>query len=368
MDPDDGCETGNGECCENGPQFKGDPINIYSGNTFEKETDIQFPTNFKEGFVFQRYYNSRGSSASSIGNAWRHSFSTKLNEFSYISNVVTYSVAPYYEVIRKTGIKISDDTGKAHYFYLDNSFVGLYSEKSKLYSKDQYVVWKNLAGVEYSFENGKLAFMTDEEGNKISFEYDGAGRLTRALDESTFRALGFNYNADGLIESITGPITEAVPDGLWVRYQYDTNGNLRRVEHAGSNNGSGPSGFEYIYADPNAPHNLTEKHNLAGEFLSSWQYDAQDRAWKNIARDGKGVTINYSTSSVLVTDAQGVQKSYTIATIDGRRRITNITGASGCASCGGGGDIVRYGYDEAGRINEIEHANGRIDLHTDFDA
>ena len=76
------------------------------------------------------------------------------------------------------------------------------------------------------------------------------------------------------------PVTNAVTDGIWVTYQYDVEGNLTRVIYADDGNGSTASGFEYKYEDTNDVHNLTEKRNLAGEFLASWAYDTTDRAYE----------------------------------------------------------------------------------------
>ncbi|MFZ1983121.1 MAG: DUF6531 domain-containing protein, partial [Desulfatitalea sp.] len=360
---DDCCKEEEGTCCPPGvpkcPNDKvGNPISVISGNKEETETDLQFNTFHEKGFKFYRTYKSRSEISSVLGFGWTHNYHVVMEQFLSAS---TYAY------------QIKDESGRNHHYQDidgDGTYIGIMSTKGTLvHEPDGTFTWHRSNDITYTF-NQNLQFIakTDGNGNVQSLAYDAEGLLESVTDQATGRAIGFHYNVANRIDYITGPITTAVPDGIWFRYQYDTNGNLTRVEYADSNNGSDPSGFEYIYADPNAPHNLTEKRNLAGEFLSSWQYDALDRAWKNITRDGKGVTITYNGSSVLVTDAHGVQKTYTIATVNGRRRITAVTGANGCTSCGGGNDAVRYGYDEEGRVNEIEHANGRIDLYTDFDA
>jgi RHS repeat-associated protein len=272
---------------------------------------------------------------------------------------------------RTDHFRITDESGRYH-LYKDTSgnniHTGCMSTTGTLVREaGGTYTWHRANGTTYTFNQDlKFTSKTDGNGNVQSLSYNTEGLLETVTDHSTGRTIGFLYNEEDRIEHITGPITAAVPGGIWITYQYDAVGNLTRVIYADDDNGSGASGFEYQYSDPRDPHNLTEKRNLAGEFISSWKYDRYDRAYENISRDGKGVTISgYGTSSVTVTDAQGVQKTYTTETFKGRKTITHISGANGCASCGG--DAVRYGYDDKRRVNEIEYANGRIDQYTDFD-
>ena len=47
--------------------------------------------------------------------------------------------------------------------------------------------------------------------------YDGSNRLSTINDISSQKTLTLNYNpTTDLLESISGPVTEAVPDGIWV--------------------------------------------------------------------------------------------------------------------------------------------------------
>jgi RHS repeat-associated protein len=333
----------------------GNPINIYSGNNKEYEIDLKFTTHFEKGFEFYRRYRSRSDLDSAMGFGWTHNYNV-------IMQPMGLDFADAYIII--------DESSQPHY-YQDTTDLGLYlgimSTKGYLAEEsDGTFTWHRANGIIYTFDaDFKLVAKQDGNGNIQTLTYDTNGLLETVTDEATGRSIGFVYNTDGRIDHITGPVTTAVPDGIWVSYQYDTDGNLTHVIYADDNNGSTASGFEYKYEDTYDVHNLTEKRNLAGEFLSSWTYDSEDRAYENVTRDGKGVSITgYGTSSVVVTDAQGVQKTYTIDTINGRKTITNVTGG-GCASCGG--DIVRYGYDDQRRVNEVEYANGRIDTYSDFD-
>ena len=359
-DPEDCCKEKEGSCCLPGApkcasDEDGDPINILSGNNRQVETDFEFNTPHEISLRFYRTYKSRLTHNTILGYGWNHSF-------NYTLTPVNPTMISHY--------RIMDESGRFHYYRDmdgDGTYNGILSSKGTLVAEtDDTFTWHRANGITYTF-NQQLQFIAkqDGHGNVQTLSYNTDGRLETVTDQATGRAMGFVYNADDRIAQITGPVTAAVPDGVYVSYQYDADGNLTRVEYADDNNGSAASGFEYKYEDPNDVHNLTEKRNLAGEFLSSWEYDNQDRAFKNITRDGRGVTIVYRQNRVFVTDAQGVEKTYIIENIDGQRTITNISG-TGCASCGG--DAVRYGYDDHRRVNEIEYANGRIDRYADFGA
>ncbi len=334
----------------------GNPIRILSGNNEEVETDIAFSTPHEKKFEIYRTYKSRKTTSTRMGYGWTHNY-----------NVVLTQADPS----RTDHYRIVDESGRYHLYRDmdgDNTYTGYISTKGTLvHESDGTYTWYRPNGITYIF-NMALQFIAkiDGNGNVQTLTYNADNFLDTVTDEATGRSIGFVYNAEGYIDHITGPVTPAVPDGIYVSYQYDTQGNLTLVTYADDNNGSGASGFEYRYEDPYDEHNLTEKRNLAGEFLSNWTYDSSDRAYENTTCDGKGATITgFGTSSVVVTDAHGAQKTYTIESINGRNTITNVSSPSGCVSCGG--DAVRYGYDDQRRVNEIEYANGRIDQYTSFD-
>ncbi len=347
------CKPGQPKCTKD---EVGDPINVLSGRNKEKETDFQFSTPHEKGFKLYRTYKNRSDISSILGYGWTHNYNIVLSPA---------------DLFRTDHYRIIDESGRYHLYQdmdLDGIYIGYLSTKGYLFEEDDGTyTWYRANGIRYLFNQDlQCIAKSDSNGNVQTLTYNTDGLLETVTDESTGRSIGFIYNADGRIEYVTGPVTNAVTDGIWVTYQYDVEGNLTRVIYADDGNGSTASGFEYKYEDTNDVHNLTEKRNLAGEFLASWAYDTADRAYENISRDGKGVDIDYGTNQVVVTDAQGIQKIYTIAIIDGRRTITNITGGGGCSSCGVD-DIVRYGYDDKRRVNEIEYANGRIDRYEDFD-
>ncbi len=328
---------------------KGDPINILSGNLVERERDISLPSPFHNGLVFKRFYNSQSTSSGALGYGWSHSFSAVLT--------TNYSDSSM--------IKIKDESGRGLFFSTtDNiNFIGLYNEKSSVVLENNEYVWKRNDSLLYFFdEYGVLIRIEDRNGNQLSLSYNSYNRLETILDQSSNRSLTFYYNANNNLDHIVGPVTQSIPNGIWVSFGYDTNNNLDSVTYADG------SGFDYKYEDPNDDHNLTQKSDKQSNTLATWFYGYNDKAYKNINREGTGVTILFvSETQVDVTDAYDFTRSYTIdSSIDARKRIIQAQGTVGCSTCNE--DVVRIDYDTSGRIMEKEYANGRIDSFEDYDS
>ena len=56
----------------------GNPISIFTGNKFETQLDLRFPSPFKNDFLFARYYNSQSEKLDSLGYGWSHSYLSNL--------------------------------------------------------------------------------------------------------------------------------------------------------------------------------------------------------------------------------------------------------------------------------------------------
>ncbi len=340
-------------------QYAGNPINILNGNKIEKETDILLPSSFEDQLVFLRYYNSQSAEISSIGRGWTHNFHLKLYQ--------NFNNTPYL-------IKILDETGRGHYFEdSDNDFVfeEFFSGVSRVVNNSNGELLWERGGEEYRFDSvsGNLLSVTDKGGNHISVSYDEYSGLLMALkDRGSSRTITFHYNEDDRIDYISGPVTTAVPDGVWVSYEYDINGNLTKVIYADDGNGSSASGFEYRYEDANDANNLTAKYDLEGHLLSSWTYDASDRAVSNSNTKGTGVkNIDYSDSAaVVVTDAYDIAQTYHIEEIAGRKKIIEKSNSQSCGTCASGIKATQFD-PETGYPVRREYVNGRIDLFQDYD-
>jgi RHS repeat-associated protein len=335
---------------QGGGGLVGETIRILNGNTVEFRQDLGFSSPNRLGLSFAATYNSRSNINGLLGYGWTHTYGVSLNT-NFVMGDERY-------------LKILDQTGRAAFFKKEGVgfFKGQFYQHSYIASDAIGYVWYRLDGSRYGFANsGTLMWLEDESGNRIDLEYDAQNRLQRAVDITSRRELNFNYNSAGLLESISGPITSAVPDGIWASYEYDRNQNLVKVIYADG------SGITYSYVDPADIHNLTEKKNTAGYLLNTWAYDDQDRCTENYSVDGNGVSIEYlNQNQAESTDAYGVMRIYTIDEFGDRRRVTSMTGSGGAPY--NDSYIVRWAYDSRMNLIEVETTSGIIHRYLDHDA
>ena len=335
-------------CSLNDQSKHGNPIRIYNGNNIESNIDISLKTPFAKGLNFKRYYNSRSAINGVNGFGWTHTFNIKLNpSIGTIDGL----------------IKINDSTGRGIIFKSNGTiYEGMDGEHSTIEETDGLFFWATPQNITYTFDStGRLINVKDKHGNNQNLAYNAQNLLETVTDEASGRVLSFFYNSNSKIDHIEGPVTDAIPDGIWVTYGYDVNDNLTDVTFPDG------SGYTYTYTDPNDVHNLSEKRDKLNHFISNWVYDTDDRAYQCTNRDGKSVTIDYTNPDIVeVTDTYGTTRLYTITEINGRKKVTNVSGQPGCTSCGI--DVVRYEYDADRNLIEKEYTNGRIDKYENYDA
>jgi RHS repeat-associated protein len=334
---------------QGGGGLVGETIRILNGNMVEFREDLNFASPHRSGLSFTATYNSKSERHSSLGHGWSHTYSAMLDAA--------------YEVAGKIYLTIVDPTGRVSYFKEETAgiYKGQFYERTRVIAEAGGYVWHRLDGVRYGYsDSGALLWLEDESGNRLELGYDTQNRLEWVVDQASGRALTFNYDANGLLSSISGPITPAVPSGIWASYGYDENENLVTVSYADG------SGFVYDYADPADIHNLTQKRKTAGHLLNNWVYDNKDRCVENYSVNGTGVAIDYGTEKeITVIDAYGAIRIYTIEEISGRRRLSSMTGPGGAPY--NNSYIVRWGYDNQMNLKEVETAAGTIHRYLDYD-
>jgi len=333
---------------QGGGGLVGDTVRILNGNTVLLRSDIAFASPHTHGLPFQTTYNSQSDFAGSAGFGWTHTYDAFL--------------IPGFAWDGQTFLKILDHTGRAHYFRQDapGVFKGEFKERSHVEAESGGYVWYRLDGSRYGFaDTGRLDWIADEKGNRLSLGYDAQSRLETVGDSAGGRLLTLHY-AGGMLDHISGPITAAVSDGVWVSYEYDSYQNLVSVDYADG------SGFIYTYTDPDDVHNLTARRNKADHLLNTWAYDSQDRCIDNYSVNGTGVTIDYvSGIQVDVTDAYGTLRTYEVSEISGRKRVTALQGA--VAAPYDENNIVRWQYDTNLNLIEVETAGGAIHQYQNYD-
>ena len=335
---------------EGGGGLVGETVRILNGNAVEYRSDINFSSPNSLGLSFSASYNSKSETLGALGFGWTHTYDVSLYP-SFLVGSITY-------------LKIVDQTGRASCFVEDTpgEYQGAFFERSLVKEEGGEYVWYRLDGSRFGFSlAGNLIWIEDEKQNRLTVVYDALDRPETVTDTASGRTLTFNYNVSGRLETITGPITPAVPTGTWVTYGYDANNNLTSVTH------SDGSGYAYSYTDPEDIHNLTEKRDKENHLLNTWSYNSQDRVENNFSTQGRGVSISYvSASQVEVTDAYGTLRTYALGYTGDRKRVISMQGPGW--SPYSVVNSVRWGYDGQMRLIEVEYANGTINHYQDYDA
>jgi RHS repeat-associated protein len=331
----------------------GETIRVLNGNTIDSRSDLQFSSPNQLGLTLQAFYNSRSDTTGSMGYGWTHTYEIYLD--------------PSFDIGGDTFLKIIDGTGRGHYFSEESAgeYSGVFAEKSRVVLDEGEYIWYRLDGSRFGFSaTGQLLWMDDPTGNTLVLAYDEDNLLETVTDTSGGRVLTFTYNADDLMDHVTGPVSEAVSDGIWVSYGYDTNNNLISATYPDG------SGFEYYYTDSNDIHNLTQKEDKAGHVINTWSYDDNDRTVSSFSRDGKGVDIVYtSDTQVDVTDAYGKEREYLLDYISGRNRVSAIINGPGGAGAfpWSTSNAVSWIYDEDMNPLEVEYSGGTINQYLYYD-
>jgi len=160
--------------------------------------------------VFRRYISHDPYSfpyLGALGRGWMHSFDVFLEEFP--DGTVRFhgpSPTPLARVFK------SLPNGSFESAPGDHSELSLQGDNTfQLREKNGYKM--------RFLTNGKLHYMEDRNGNRITLSYDGNGRLVQAA-HTTGDSLVFAYNAAGRIQSVTDPLSRVT------QYVYDTTGQL----------------------------------------------------------------------------------------------------------------------------------------------
>jgi YD repeat-containing protein len=351
---------------EGGGGLVGGTIRMVNGNAIEYREDLTFPSPHRLRLAFRATYNSQSDRVGALGHGWTHTYEISFN--------------PSFQLGNQTFLKIVDEMGRASYFQEDltGEYLGAFGEHSQVKAENGDYVWYRLDGTKYRISPaGRLNSIDDQIGNRLQLNYNTQTQLLETVtDQTTGCTLRFYYD-NGFLDYIKGPETEKVADGIWVAFDYDTNQNLTSVTYADGS--SSPtdctdcSGFTYDYAAP-SNHNLTQKQDKHADrhLLNSWGYDENDRAVDNFKNSTiffsiKGVSIEYvSDTQVKVTDAYGTLRTYTLEEVNGRKRVTAMTGPASAPYTDS--NAKRWVFDGQMNLTEVEYAGGTINQYQDHNA
>lgn len=353
------CSPGAGEnkCAQ-----AGNPINVITGNKFQREVDLPALPGVM-GLEIVRYYNSALSGIHSrtgiLGRGWRLSYEVSLAP-----------VGDTIQVLEADGTRLIFARDPLHpSLCASNDPANGNIEVHRTRDGDEYV-WNKNDGRRLSFNrHGRLVQILAPTGEFVTMRHDARGWLVQVTDPQG-RSLTLDYlDKQSLaagrrfrgVQSIDTPVGRfdygygsALPQGGDPADRHELLANLVKVAR--------PDGGtrQYHYEDAHFPTLLTGISVLGDDAqgkpalqrFATYGYDANGKAVMSTHAGGVGkITLDMSVGGrTVLTNSLGQQTVYRYSFIAGQQRLTEVRGA-GCSQCGEMN--VRYGYDALGRTTSV---------------
>lgn len=308
----------------------GNPCDVRSGAKTEVVTDINLPW-----VELVRSYSTAGvGDAGVLGHGWRHNHQVRL----YVdgaSAVVQEGMGAQRIFQQHNGqLQAIDASGDV---LVDHA-------GQWLMRKEEETLLFNAAG--------QLVTRTNNAGDALTYAYDETGLLVSVSDQRG-RSLLFVH---GVEDSGSYRLWEVLLDGQpLVAYQQDASGRLAQTSYADN------TSVLYHYENASFPAHLTGVTREDGQRFSTFTYDAHGRATSSQHAGGvDGVWLSYANGSTSVTDALGLQSTYTFSQPPGgRRRVAGISDFRGSQST----LFHTVAEDPLGRIKQSTDRLGTITAH-----
>ncbi len=300
----------------------GNPINMATGNKFQRETDIA--SQRVNTLEFARFYNSNRRVH------WTHTYSTYLVFRSTHIQLVSADGLER-SFLRDSGGTLATSTalGAGSLRKVGNGweYVNLEKDVQAFDSQGRLVQWRGSSGYQYSLAYaGAVVTVTDSYGKKMTLEHDTYGRLTKVSNAA-----------------------------ISVQYGYDSGGRLIAATRKGTGNWS--ANRQYVYDDARWPFHLTGLIDERGIRFATWSYDGRGRAISSEHAGGvEKVTLAYNDLGVTtLTNALGKRSIHTFQTIASVRRAVKVEGQ---ASPNCSLSNSSFAYDEPGNLIERTDEKG----------
>jgi hypothetical protein len=300
--------------CFPGAPFCGEPINVGTGNEFERVNDYQ--TVGENTLSFTRYYNSLGdiynpsTFATSLGGNWRSSYDRYL-KVSTPTMIMAERADGQVPSFTWTGSTWTADSD------VDIKLVQSGSTWTLIDHDDSVETYTAISANE-----AILTSIKARNGYTQTLSYNGGNQLTSVTD-SYRRSLSFAYS-NGLLSTVTAP------DGLVLSYGYNSSGinpgvNDRLVSVGYSTNP--PTSQSYVYENASFPLALTGIIDENSNRFATWTYDSSGRATSSQHAGGADrttITYNDSDGSRTVTNALGEREIYRFTVLQGVPKVAGI--------------------------------------------
>jgi YD repeat-containing protein len=329
--------VGGNAIATNGPSTVGQPIDLGTGNMFERVSD--YATAGQNPLAFVRTYNSQSPStvyATELGPNWRSNYDLYLRILS--PSLVTAE--------RGDGKLISCGILAGTTQWMCDTDQGLTLAQSgsawTITDANQNVeTYATLSGG----AEAVLSSIQMRNGYTRTLTWTG-GLLTKVTD-SYGRTLTLGYTGTLLTSLVT-------PDSTKIVYGY-TAGQLTSVTYPTSPAGTVKYGYSGI--------DLTSVTDENGHVYDSWGYDSQGRATSNSMGNGiaGAITIKYNTDgSRLVTNALGQADTHKFTMLYGLPRVSEIDRA---ATSTVPAAKETFTYDGSGHLATMTDWNGKETLY-----
>jgi len=283
------------------PAGVGNPINLITGNKYQKHTDYQSPSS---RLSWQRHYNSSNSAYDfGMGRGWAATFLASLQFRNRQGAALVQGNGRRINFREPTTVINPDGTeglvwqafapsdGTLH---IDGDYT-LWSlpDGRRLKFKDQFLVNIDFPGpafLKLFYVNKRIDSVTDEYGSQLQFDYyPNHVTLPTYIEPGDDTDTTVDTNTFGQAPARLQRLT--LPNGQAIEYDYDPRGNLTRVRY--------PDRTERIYHYENAfyPSHLTGLTDRRGQRLATWDYNDEGYAILSEHADGvERIDLTYGSA------------------------------------------------------------------------
>ncbi|MGH8653567.1 MAG: DUF6531 domain-containing protein [Gammaproteobacteria bacterium] len=363
----------------------GNPINLASGNKYQRDSDYRGTGAFP--LVFERHYNSDATLIATpvntpvLGERWRHGLerSVRLTDYATLSTatVTRADGRGYFFNLADDGSWLPDPdiTGRLDrlfdqqheptgWRYTENDEVEIYDAQGKLISLTNPSGLSQTLGYNAA---GQLVSVTDPFGRKLTFTYDAAHRLT-AIQDSAGNTITYTLDPLGnrIKEEVTDPASALTRiharvynslnrllkniggEGQERSYAYDPNGNrLSAIDGRGHQSTFAFDALKRLLASADAKNGVTE-----------YSYDALDHLTQ--VKDSKGLETTYTTNALgdlLVIDSPDT----------GTTRYAYDSAGNRVSQLDAKGVEILYRYDALSRLTATDYVDDTLDVSFTYD-